>query len=411
MRIAIANWSRRLVGGTEEYVAEVIPALVRAGHSVALWHETDGPIDRGLISLPAGVPAISVAERGPGAALAELRAWGPDVIYVHGLLDSGTERDLLGMAASVFFVHTYHGTCISGSKTFKRPVFRPCSRVFGWPCLAHYFPHGCGGRNPITMLRQYARQSERLALLRCYDAVVTHTEHMCAELAHHGLSARQVSYPVRQVSTVQHALNPEAWRLVCAARMDLLKGGRVLLEALPRVRHRLGRPVWVTFAGDGPERARWEQVAGRVQQLTEGVRVSFVGWIGRDRLDRLLAQTDLLVVPSLWPEPFGAVGPIAGSHGVPAAAFAVGGIPHWLKEGVNGCLAPGARPTASGLADAIVRCLSNPGTYARLREGAFEMATRFRMAPHLSTLLPVLHEAVAARSSSQAARGGACHAN
>ena len=48
----------------------------------------------------------------------------------------------------------------------------------------------------------------------------------------------------------------------------------------------------------------------------------------------------LLVVPSVWPEPFGSVGMAAARCGVPAAAFAVGGIPQWLHDGVNGHLAP-----------------------------------------------------------------------
>ena len=50
------------------------------------------------------------------------------------------------------------------------------------------------------------------------------------------------------------------------------------------------------------------------------------------------------MVPSIWPEPFGQVGPEAGLYGVPAAAFAVGGTPSWLTDGVNGRLAPGDPP-------------------------------------------------------------------
>ena len=68
-------------------------------------------------------------------------------------------------------------------------------------------------------------------------------------------------------------------------------------------------------------------------------------------------RADLLVVPSLWPEPFGLVGLEAARHRLPVAAFAVGGIPDWLRPGVNGYLAPGDPPTPGGLADAIIACL------------------------------------------------------
>lgn len=393
MRIAVVNWSRRRVGGVEGYLGDVIPALFRAGHAVMFWYETDRPLDRDPIALPDAVPAVCAAERGVAAAIAALRTWQPDLIYAHRLDDPGIESQLLAMTRSVFFAHGYYGTCISGSKTFKRPVVRPCSRVFGWPCLMHYFPHGCGGHSPSTMVREYRKQSARLAQLRRYDAIVTHSDHMRDELTRHGLASRQVGFPLhREHAPRAHAVNAEAWRLLFAGRMELLKGGHVLLQALSRVRAGLGRAVWVTFAGDGPARARWERLAANVERGTADVRVEFVGWVEPARLDNLMAEADLLVVPSLWPEPFGAVGPAAGSQGLPAAAFAVGGIPHWLVDGVNGYLAPGDPPSEDGLADAIVRCLADPQSYARLRAGAVEVAQRFSMAAHLASLLSVFQQ-------------------
>lgn len=38
-----------------------------------------------------------------------------------------------------------------------------------------------------------------------------------------------------------------------------------------------------------------------------------------------------LVIPNLWPEPFGLVGLEAAQYGVPAVSFAVGGIPYALS--------------------------------------------------------------------------------
>jgi glycosyltransferase involved in cell wall biosynthesis len=102
-----------------------------------------------------------------------------------------------------------------------------------------------------------------------------------------------------------------------------------------------------------------------------------------------LGEADLLVVPSLWPEPFGLIGPEAGRFGVPAAAFDVGGISEWLHDGVNGALAPGNPPTARGLADAIVRCLRDPVLYAKLRKGALETSLSFNMRRHVESLIGI----------------------
>jgi len=117
--------------------------------------------------------------------------------------------------------------------------------------------------------------------------------------------------------------------------------------------------------------------------------IQFTGWIERARLDAVLNSTDLLVVPSVWPEPFGQVGPEAGMRRVPVAAFATGGISDWLKEGVNGYLAPANPPRAAGLADAIVKCVRDPTTHERLREGAVAVAKRFTMTAHMADLLAI----------------------
>ena len=178
--------------------------------------------------------------------------------------------------------------------------------------------------------------------------------------------------------------------------MELLKGGHVFLSALPRVAATLGRPLHVIFAGEGRKRGAWEQQAARLQRHHPDLEIEFTGWIDRARMDLLLNDCDLQVVPSLWPEPFGLVGPEAGLRGVPAAAFAVGGVPDWLTDGVNGCLAPGDPPTAAGLADAIIRCLRDPTTLTHLRRGAVKVAEQFGIKNHLAALMKVF-EHVASR--------------
>src|SRR5438477_9196745 len=192
MRVAVVNWSSRRVGGVEEYISILLPALEAAGVQTAFWHERSTPLDRIAIEPTPGVPFWCAADMGVDASLDALRAWKPDVLYVQATADVHLERRLLDTAPAVFFLHTYTGTCISGVKTFTRPTAVPCSRKFGPPCLAHYFPHGCGGNNPVTMVRLYREQSDRLAQLRRYRTILTHTEHMRQEMRRHGLEASVV---------------------------------------------------------------------------------------------------------------------------------------------------------------------------------------------------------------------------
>jgi glycosyltransferase involved in cell wall biosynthesis len=184
------------------------------------------------------------------------------------------------------------------------------------------------------------------------------------------------------------------WRLLFAGRMDRLKGGSELLQALPEVRRRLGGRLEIAFAGDGPARPAWEAEALALGLTEPDIHVTFRGRLDSDALDTLYSNSDLLVLPSLWPEPLALVGLEAGRHGLPTVAFDVGGIGEWLKPGLNGMLAPGDPPTVPGLADAIVSVLKDPETYERFRHGAEDATAEFTIEEHLRRLMRVFETVV-----------------
>src|SRR5258707_13586996 len=160
MRVAIASRNRHVVGGAESYIKEAARALESAGIELALLSGVESATDRERIELSAGAPTWCVSDIGERAALAAMRAWRPDVVYVHLIESTALEARLLELAPAVLFAHSYHGMCISGEKTFKFPDVRPCGLPFGWKCLLHFYPHRCGGLSPITMWQDYLKQNE-----------------------------------------------------------------------------------------------------------------------------------------------------------------------------------------------------------------------------------------------------------
>ena len=400
MRIAILNWSNRSVGGTGTYLGAIIPILVRAGHEIAFWYEVAEPQDRGLISLPRETPSWSVEHLGLEAALKGLEEWQPHLLYCHGLLEPANEEKTLEIAPAVFLAHNYYGTCISGGKTFKHPAATPCDRRFGAPCLLQYYPRHCGGWNPATMAREFRRQADRLEVLTRYQAIVTLSTHMQREYERHGLRATRI-FEVRhetpakvETTTASTAIQKDggARRLLFVGRMDELKGGRYLLEALPTVVRELGETVELTFAGDGPDRISWEQRAAELTKAEPRLRTVFAGWVPSETVEKLFAEADLLVVPSVWPEPFGLVGLEAARYRLPVAAFAVGGIPEWLHSGINGYLADANPPTPEHLAEAIVRCLQDRQRHTRLRTGAGLISPQLVYNQHVEALTHVFEQ-------------------
>jgi glycosyltransferase involved in cell wall biosynthesis len=409
MRIAIVNHSRERVGGVETYLEMLMPALAENRCDVAFLTESrhQGSIP---IALAGSVATWSVQELGIGGALEKLREWKPDVVYAHGHLGLELMGGLLQVAPAVFYAHGYYGTCISGAKSFKFPVVRPCTRRFGPGCLLHYYPHRCGGLNPLTMWRNYYDQSERSTLLRKYSAILAPSEYISAEYLRNGFSTEAVrvvpyAFGRRELPGVASNHQPtdeQPHRLLFIGRMVKIKGGMLLLEALASAARVLGRTLQLALAGDGPERSKWQRRAASIRAANPNVHFEFMGWLNGEALERLCRTSDLLVVPSLWPEPSALVGREVGLYGVPQAAFAVGGNSEWLLDGVNGHLAPGDPPTASGLADAIVKCLADPVHHARLCEGAVEVARRFTLERHMRLLLPILWQAAGGSHSNSA---------
>jgi glycosyltransferase involved in cell wall biosynthesis len=360
-RVAFVNWTRRHAGGIETYVDFLLTAMAERGHEVALWTEKDTPEHRLPLVVPSEASRWCAATDGVEVSVSALQQWAPSVLLVHSMVDEALEARLLRLAPSVFIAHTYTGTCISGGKTLVVPQARCCQRRFGPACLAMFYPRRCGGLSPVTMVTDYRRQMRQLGSLRSYAGVLTLSEHMRQEYMRHGFAPDRVrALPgyCPDIAAPPSANAPvvrDRPTLLFVGRIDRLKGCDLLIEALPLVQAALGRSLRLVIAGDGPDATRCKQRATQVR--SSQIEVEFRGWIDGDGRSRALAEADVVVVPSVWPEPYGLSGLEAATAGVPVAAFRVGGIPEWLHDDV-GRMASADPPTAAGLATAIAGCVS-----------------------------------------------------
>jgi glycosyltransferase involved in cell wall biosynthesis len=392
MRIALANSSNGLVGGAETYLQAIGSYFQRQGHSVSFWYEHSCDDEAQIIRFPSDVNEWSAGRKGRFEALRGLQDWRPDVIYCQGLIDPETEAALQLTAPCVLFAHNYNGLCINGGRTMDWPVPAPCEHRFGSQCLVRFFPRRCGGLSPFTMWTDYRTNRTRLERAKRYGAVLTHSGAVARKFREHGVACRQIRFFIDQSDAECSVkwIPGDRWRLLMLSRMVRGKGGDVLLDALPRVVAQLKRPLHVVFAGDGAERSRWMQKALHLNVSTKECTIDFPGWVSPAERAALLKQTDLLVVPSVWPEPFGLVGLEAALFGVPSVAFSVGGIPDWLSDGVNGSIVEEGVIDADGLARAIVRCLSDRAAYTVMRGRARSVAESYSIANHYAELIEAL---------------------
>jgi glycosyltransferase involved in cell wall biosynthesis len=390
MRIAIAHDSIDTEGGVEAYLLSIVCELRARGHGVALLHHRRAAATSALRA--AADVAIGIEERGLDPALADLRRWSPDVCYSHNMAPLDVDEALIRTWRVVKMLHGFFGTCVSGLKMHAFPSERACTRTLGPACLAFYVPRRCGQLTPGAMLKGYRWAIEQRALFERYTSIVVASEYMRDEVCRHGVPARHIDV-LPLFSTIQPVASPMAGEgdtVLFAGRITTLKGGHVLIAAAAHAAKLIGRGIRVLVAGDGPQRDDWRQRAASL-----GVDAEFTGWVPFGDRTRVYSRGTFLVMPSLWPEPFGLAGLDAAAVGRPAIAFDVGGIRTWLRDGVNGRLVD---PDAGeqGLARAIAALLEAPSEREQMGHEALLAARCMCVTAHVDRLEPVLRKAAAA---------------
>ena len=99
-----------------------------------------------------------------------------------------------------------------------------------------------------------------------------------------------------------------------------------------------------------------ETVITAVANLTDPSRVRLLGM--RQDAVQIIAQSDIVVFGSLWPEGFGLAVAEALEQRIPVVSTALGGTAEMIEDGVTGVkVEPG---DVAGLSQAIMRLLANP---------------------------------------------------
>ena len=255
-----------------------------------------------------------------------------------------------------FYAHDHELTCLR--RHGYDPLRRPCARTFApFPCRLCAF-----ATRPSGMLRALTR--DQAGFLREMRGVTTFVQgaYMRGRLRANGFAAERLvcvapfwTDRVRErtdfLPVAADGMRP--LRLLYVGQLVAGKGVRVLLEAAARLRV----PFTLTIVGAGRDERLLRR---RAASCPSGV-VRFTGW--QADVAPFFAAADVVVVPSLWNEPFCLAGVEALAAGVPVVAFDRGGIGDWLKPDETGVFAP---PTAEGLARALEGLAADPARLARL---------------------------------------------
>jgi len=163
-------------------------------------------------------------------------------------------------------------------------------------------------------------------------------------------------------------------RILSFGRLVPEKGFAQGVEAVAILKDRYGVDAEYSILGVGPES---ESLDGLAESLGISGRVRLPGFV--DDVRHWIAGSDVILVPSLWQEPFGLTVIEAMACGRPVVATRVGGIPEIVTEGEDGLLID-PRDAAGEAAAKIASLAADPALGARLAARASEtVRLRFSM--------------------------------
>jgi len=170
--------------------------------------------------------------------------------------------------------------------------------------------------------------------------------------------------------------------LVYVGRLISDKGVHLVLEAMTNLRSK-GQYLTLAIVGGGPEEAALRRLA---RQLGLDDQVCFAGVQRGHNLARLLNAHRVMVVPSIWLEPFG----IVALEGIACGCIVIGSEGGGLKDAIGPC----GLTFPNGDVKALTRCLANlfdhPEHWAAFRAAAADHLVQHTPAAVASSYLGVL---------------------
>ncbi|BAZ14883.1 group 1 glycosyl transferase [Calothrix sp. NIES-4071] len=167
-------------------------------------------------------------------------------------------------------------------------------------------------------------------------------------------------------------------------RWDVSKGIDILVQAIKNLPSEINIELAI-HAINQDERYRKHVM----QIINNDTRIRIEKYLTREELPSVLANYDLLAVPSQWLE----TGPLvvleSHSVGVPVIGSNLGGIAELVRHGVDGWLVPASDPKA--WSEALTKLAYNAELLNQLRQGIRHIRTVIEQATELKQIYENLH--------------------
>ncbi len=338
MKLLFVHEKSGAFAGAESNILATATELKHRGHVVGLLHGT--VTGKGQVEWHETFQNRFSLEANGGAAVVPrvLDMFGPDAIYLHKMADLKVLEALLASRLPIVrMVHDHDMYCM---KSYKYNFFtrRICERALSPFCI---FPCGASvardhGNWPPVKWISYSDKLEELKLNKQFDRLLVASNFMKEELVRNEFEPDKIEIhpPVPPPGDASLQANfSDKNIIIYAGQIIRGKGVDVLISALAQIE----TPFECYIFGDGNHRSFCEKLS---RSLGLGAHVHFKGHVPQEEIKIYYREASLIVVPSVWAEPFGAVGLEGMRYGLPVVAFDAGAIKEWLIDGYNGYVVP-----------------------------------------------------------------------
>ncbi|MEA3490203.1 MAG: glycosyltransferase family 4 protein [Candidatus Omnitrophota bacterium] len=338
MNILFANKYSVKTGGVEYYINALAVRLQDEGHKIGIvhWDEVREGARAGF-SEHYRITALWNNElimtgKTRDRLNAVLREFSPDIAYLHNVENAKVIDYFATQVPTVRYIHGYKTVDPDGKMLLCNPV-EANSYPLSPACFVRAYTRGVMPRNPVKGIKAYLRAKSVLEATKRLEKIIVATGHMKETLINNGIEPGRISVLPYFVDYRQQQAGetPDRRRILFTGRIAEGKGLVLLFDVLKLVE----KDYILDVVGTGPmEKISWE----KAKSLGIAGQVRFHGWVGHEHLPEYYRRASFLVVPSVWPEPFGICGIEAAFFGRSAVAFNVGGISDWLIDGETGFL-------------------------------------------------------------------------
>lgn len=282
----------------------------------------------------------------------------PSLIHLHAgftTISPVLVRTFAEFAPTVGTLHDVRPFCFHADR-IQKPESSACTRQCGWGC----FSSGCYSANsPVDLLKRFRTIATGLTALSAWrelPQVIVPSRYMKELALQHGFSPKTLAlianFTETEVAEADRTPKKSEPLIIYMGRLTIEKGVLVLFDALKQLQNLSWKAL---FIGDGQ---LLETLATGIAEYGLQDRISILTQSDRRQRSLIIADADMLVMPSLIPESFGLSGIEALAQAVPVVSFALGGITEWLYDQQTGLIAQ--LPQSDELAKQIRRLLEEP---------------------------------------------------